>query len=780
MEEPQIPLAPETLPGSWCWHPDYPSGAPEFTLFRLAFRTARQRTVRLLFSADNRCNLFLDGVFVGRGPARGDLEHYRYESCTLELPPGSHILAAEVIVYPCGFREEEGPWSEIHTGGGFLILSGDAAFATPGSWRCRRDASRRHRKWRDSWNGRGGIPAPPMEEYEPDPALTGWKLPEFDDSDWPAVRHVGEPYFADRCKTDPPTRWRLVPGTTPPMRQEPVAVRSILAGNEFLAPDGSGGATGRIPAGKHTILLDLGRYRTSLVHLRFSGGKGVCRIGYAEALFRNGVRTERGPVPGGRVGEYGFSDLLKLNGADGAFDSFWYRSGRFVELAFELDAPLAIERLSFEFVAYPFDRKAVWRSPERPVLERIFETAWHTARCCAHEHYEDCPYWEQLQYAGDTRIQALISYLATGDARLGRQAVRQFDESRLGGGLTASRYPSNFRQIIPGFSLYWIMMAGDCYDYTGDQSVIAEHRNGIRDVLEYFSAHRDGGTGLIGPVPGWNFSDWAAGWPDGRSSRGEELPETLLNLLYAEACRVAGRLFRAAGIIPGHDWEAERQSVLAAVNRHCFDQERRRYTDVPGKAYFSCHVNAWAILAGAADSGLRTELSAALTEDPGLTGCTLYFAFYLLEAMHRTGNDAGFETVLKQWEPMLELGFTTFPECPSADTRSDCHAWSAGPLYHLLRHYAGVYPAEPGYAVVGVEPAAGAPPFTAVLPVGGGRLLTVSGRPGDGCTLSSASRLRIRRKDGTEFDLKPGEPATVSPTAPGTAPATPTAGSEPG
>ena len=438
MEEPQIPLAPETLPGSWCWHPDYPSGAPEFTLFRLAFRTARQRTVRLLFSADNRCNLFLDGVFVGRGPARGDLEHYRYESCTLELPPGSHVLAAEVIVYPCGFREEEGPWSEIHTGGGFLILSGDAAFATPGSWRCRRDASRRHRKWRDSWNGRGGIPAPPMEEYEPDPALTGWKLPEFDDSDWPAVRHVGEPYFADRCKTDPPTRWRLVPGTTPPMRQEPVAVRSILAGNEFLAPDGSGGAAGRIPAGKHTILLDLGRYRTSLVHLRFSGGKGVCRIGYAEALFRNGVRTERGPVPGGRVGEYGFSDLLKLNGADGAFDSFWYRSGRFVELAFELDAPLAIERLSFEFVAYPFDRKAVWRSPERPVLERIFETAWHTARCCAHEHYEDCPYWEQLQYAGDTRIQALVSYLATGDARLGRQAVRQFDESRLGGGLTAT------------------------------------------------------------------------------------------------------------------------------------------------------------------------------------------------------------------------------------------------------------------------------------------------------------------------------------------------------
>ena len=43
----------------------------------------------------------------------------------------------------------------------------------------------------------------------------------------------------------------------------------------------------------------------------------------------------------------------------------------------------------------------------------------------------DTPYWEQLQYVGDTRIQALISYAVTGDDRLPLQALRAFDQSRV-------------------------------------------------------------------------------------------------------------------------------------------------------------------------------------------------------------------------------------------------------------------------------------------------------------------------------------------------------------
>ena len=109
----------------------------------------------------------------------------------------------------------------------------------------------------------------------------------------------------------------------------------------------------------------------------------------------------------------------------------------------------------------------------------------------------DTPYWERMQYIGDTRIQALISYNVAGDDRLARQAIQAFNDSRIADGITRSRYPSSVTQIIPTFSLLWIGMVHDFWQYRGDDAFVKAQIPGTRTVLDWF-LDRQRPDGLMG------------------------------------------------------------------------------------------------------------------------------------------------------------------------------------------------------------------------------------------------------------------------------------------
>ncbi len=77
--------------------------------------------------------------------------------------------------------------------------------------------------------------------------------------------------------------------------------------------------------------------------------------------------------------------------------------------------------------------------------------------------------------------------------------------------------------------------------------------------------------------------------------------------------------------------------------------------------------------------------------DKSITQTTLYFRFYLLEALEKHGMGKEFNAQLDDWRAMLDMGLTTFAENPEP-TRSDCHAWSAAPNYQFLSTVLGVNP----------------------------------------------------------------------------------------
>jgi len=334
----------------------------------------------------------------------------------------------------------------------------------------------------------------------------------------------------------------------------------------------------------------------------------------------------------------------------------------------------------------------------------------------------DCPYYEQLQYLGDTRIQALISLVVSGDDRLMRNALEQADHSRLPEGLTLSRGPSFVPQVIPAFSLYWVDMIYDYYMYRQDDEFLRQFLPGIEAVLGWFEQHIDF-TGMLGPLEWFNFADWTDGFLVGAPPGSDLGHSALISLNYAYALGRAAVLYNwFAALENSEEYASRAQEYLiradrtrSAVYNLCYDYSSGLLADVPlddpnknlyKSGIFSQHTNIWGLLTNSFSEDDVPSVMEKILSDTSLIPTTIYFRFYLFQAMQQAGMADGYTEMLGSWERMLDNGLSTFQEGDYKD-RSDCHAWSASPLYHYLSLVAGITPAEPGFQSVDIAPALG-------------------------------------------------------------------------
>ena len=161
----------------------------------------------------------------------------------------------------------------------------------------------------------------------------------------------------------------------------------------------------------------------------------------------------------------------------------------------------------------------------------------------------DCPYYEQLQYIGDGRIQGLVSLYNSGDDRLLRNALNLMDNSRQPEGVTQSRHPSFTPQYIPTFSLWYIGMLHDYWMYGGDSSFINDKLAGARQVLNYFRGYQQADGSLKG-VPYWMFTDWVSekDWEAGTGPIGKDGTSAMLDLQLLWAYQLAADMESRTGI----------------------------------------------------------------------------------------------------------------------------------------------------------------------------------------------------------------------------------------
>ncbi len=676
--------------------------------FRKAFELAVAPSSFVVHvTGDNRYQLFVNGRRVVWGPARGDLNHWRFE--TIDLAPhlvaGRNVLAAVVWNFA-----QFAPEAQLTNQTGFL-LQGDSAAEravdTGTSWKAFHDQAYTPLPVTHSTVG-GYYAAGAGEQLDASKYPWNWEQPAFDDSGWQAAQALGP--GAPREVRDGPNRWMLVPRTIPFMEETPerfVAVRDA-AGVQVPAAFPAKVAPLTVPANvKARVLVDRGHLTTAYPELVTSGGKGArVRIAYAEALVGPDGRTKgnRNEIAGKTL--RGYSDVFVSDGGSRRlYRPLWWRTYRYIELTIETGAePLILDDFAGVYTGYPFEMKARLDTGQ-PRLDRILEVGWRTARVNAHETYMDCPYYEQLQYVGDTRIQALVSLYNSGDARLMKNAIALVNDSRTAEGATMSRAPTRQQQYIPPFSLWWIGMVHDYWWYRDDPAFVREMLPGARAVLTFFAKYQRE-DGSLGPLPWWNFVDWA--WPNGVPPVEPDEASASHNLQLLLALDWAADLEGALGTGANAEaFRASAQKLRAAIRARYWDPARRLFADTPRRQAFSQQANALAVLGRVVEGEEARGLVDRLIADTSLTQCTYYFRHYLHSAVNQVGAGDRYLDLLGEWDAMLARGLTTWAEKPEP-TRSDAHAWSASPNFELFRTVLGIDSAAPGFSRVIVRPYLGA------------------------------------------------------------------------
>ncbi len=697
----------------WITHPTADLDDYGVYHFRRTFELGEKPTSFIVHvSADNRYKLYVNGKQVSFGPARSDLAHWRYETVDIapQLQTGKNVVAA--LVFNGGESKAVAQVSHQTA----FILEGNTdkekfLSTSDKEWKVIRNEAYsplQIKMWGEDQMIWGFYAVGSGDVVEGVKYAWGWEKTDFDDKNWLKPRGLSSAALRGNRTQNP---WLLVPRPIPSMEQKEERAFSI-ARTENITTDGGflkGGKSLTIPPNtKATLLLDHTYLTVGYPELKVSKGKGSeIKVIYSEALYdKNREKGNRNQIEGKKIN--GARDVFKPDGGENrSFIPLWMRTFRFAQLEVQTtEQELVIHDYVQLFTAYPFEEKATFKSNDAS-LSQIWDVGWRTARLCAGETYFDCPYYEQLNYEGDTRIQALISMYVSGDDRLPKDAINQFSYSKNADGLVEAAYPANFRLFIPPYALYYISMIYDFHLHRNDREFVKPLLSGMNGILEWYEGYLNE-KGMLSKMPWWNFLDWCPEYDGGvppEDAQGNNAP---LALHYAYALDHAAALFADFG----RNYEAERwkkvsEKVKKGVLKNAYHTQKQLFADTPEKKTYSQHANIMAILTDAIPQNQQKTLMNKILADTSLIQCTLYYRFYLNQAIHKAGLDK-YVDELTPWRTMLADGLTTFAESDKrAVQRSDCHAWSASPNYDFLATVCGIRPASFGFQTVEIKPALG-------------------------------------------------------------------------
>lgn len=683
----------------------------------------------LNISADTRYKLYINGILAEVGPCKGDRQVWYFDTIDIlpYLKKGKNVIAVSVLRYPVD--PSLGNHSLFRTFTPGLYVQGWLSdrnarrdITADETWKCRKN-----RNVQFVHEEEGFSPLMVHEKAIGDVSFADWKIADYDDSDWENARSYV--IFEMSPAVSP---GNLFPRSIPSMYRKKGIFKSVMdikksvftadQWKKFLLENESL----EIPANTEELIeIDAGEEMTGYIYSAFQNGKGSkIQLLYAEAYLQDGFAgPAHVPEKGDREDKVnghleGYKDQYQVAGYGTEnqlekFETYWFRTFRFIQIHIQTgEEPLVLKRLDYEETGYPLEIKTSVEVSDKSMHD-IWEISERTLRRCMQETYTDCPYYEQLQYIMDSRTQILYTYAVSADDRLARQCMDDMRRSQRADGLLNCCYPNCNPNVIPGFSIYYILMVYDHMMYFGDKKLVRSHMPYIENVLNYFHENitEQGYVGQIGTIIGnrfWSFIDWVKEWnpTSGMPPAGLKGPITMESLLYIYGLQHAARLMEYIGREEdAADYMYQAENVQKAIQKYCTGTNGM-IQDGPGIDEYSQHCQVFAVLTDTVKGEVGRKNLLKTIEGKDYAQCTVAMSFYLFRALEKTGLYEYSDQYWDIWRNMLRLHCTTSIES-EAYARSECHAWGALALCELPTVILGVRPAEPGYKSICIAPVPG-------------------------------------------------------------------------
>lgn len=757
------PSTPVDWQAKWIWPATtaVPAHPNQFVQFRKNFTLKNvPQHARLAVFADSRYQIYVNGMLVGRGPARAPAfwGYYDVFDVARLLKPGKNVIAAEVrwLDAPMGwYRPQAG--APDHGGLVCQLEAGESTIVTDATWKSREDASMR---WGQP-HINGALPE--IEVTDGALAEDHWKEIDYDDGSWTPAQVIQAQSGQTGPPEEPYAHMEERPMATPfELDIDPQKV--VDAGETERGPASSAAAdnaTGAsIPKTAADDLSSLGHFiatephrsdrailkpsANGMVAINAIPGGRTSYVIYDMGKEVDGYPTLALDAPAGTLVELAWSEVLDEGhvAADRSGGNYvaryfarqgtqqwnlWGWHGlRYLEVRFTGSAAPVRFHLGLTSSAATLDRAGSFESSD-PLLNQLWEMGAYTFQLCTFDGTMDCPTREQREWVGDGEVELAVNDAVNHNPEVDRKFLLDVARDQRQDGAIPSVAASGQSEdwVIDDYMFSFVNAAHEYYLQTGDGRFIESIYPEIQRTLRWFDAFRQS-DGMLNQMPYWVFLGWSNPYKDGESS--------ILNALYVHALENGAELAEVAGDPrSAQRFRAQARQIRAGFNAKFWMPARGLYADTWKNGhpsdYSSQIANADAVLFGFAQPAAVDSILQKITDPANLvqqqfdakTGdmnmqqkydpkrfikqAQTYGSNFVLQALVAHGHEgAALELIRKGWGPMAAEGNGTFWEHFTENAGTSCHAWSASPTYILSRSVLGVSATAPGYAAYRVAP----------------------------------------------------------------------------